>query len=654
MGLGTESSLKATLRFILREGGAPLAILLTLILAFKILYQFDHQANNPLALHPVADEALYIKTAGAVAEGRISPEGTYHTAPLYPYLAAPVLATSGGDPLAMRLLQGLAGAASVLFLYVTARFFFPRYWALLAATAMGLYYPFTFFEGKMLIAACAVFFTNLCLLLLAGQSRASSSRWAAGAGLAAGFAAALRPNLLLLAPFVALWFLWAFRGRKGLIRCLLFLAAWTLPILPFTLHNLCKGGDFILLSDNGGINFYFGNNPEARGSFHVSDPAWGDIEYQHQAAKERAEQALGRVLKPSEVSTYWRKEGLRFVFTRPLEYLSLLALKLKSFIENFEYAIIYAPGVERSLTKSLYLPFIPYAVYIAAGFMGLVMMLLGRKINEGEGWFPVLMVLAVTLFSVLLFFNYSRFRLLAVPALILLGVRGVRLWFEFLKARSVGRLAAGTGTALVVLLVSLLPWGDQHRLQTAHGLCTVGQAFAKARDFESAQEYYDRALDIRPDLDIVLAERGKVRIELKDFAGARADLEEAVRLKPDTSSHFAALAGYYARGGAHRDLDRAIGLIEEALTKPAVSPFQRSYVLTIEGNIRMERKEFDLAARAYLEAYKVSDQVDNLFLAGLAFKEGGESMKAAATFEEVLRRESDHPQAAMELRVLNK
>jgi tetratricopeptide (TPR) repeat protein len=586
-------------------------------------------------------------------------------APLYPYLVAPVFAVCGQDPFAVRLFQALIGTGSVLALYLAARCFFSRSLALTAAVAMLLYYPFTFFEGKVLIASCAVLFLTVCLWLLAWLLRLPLLRLAGAAGVAAGAAAALRPNLILLIPLLIPWFLLAFKGRRRFLRCLLFLAGASLPILPFTLHNYLVANEAVLLSDNGGINFYLGNNPQARGSFHITDPTWGEIDKQHFMARSIAEEDVGHALSATGVSRYWLKKGWAFIAGDPVRYLGLQLQKLKSFIENFEYAIIYAPASERVLTASLFIAFIPFSAFISLATLGIAMLVAGRgrtrtpehdgRAVPGRGAYALpLIFLAVNLISVLLFFNYSRFRLTALPALILLAIYGCREWTSSYRQGRRLHACSSAAAAVAVLVLSIVPYGDQWRLQNAHGLSTVGTAYSGEREFEEAEKYYTKALEVRPGLDIILVKRGVARIKLDRFDDAKEDLEEAVRLKPESGPHRAALASFYARVSPYRDLDRAFQLIQEAIQKPMRTPMEKAHVLVIEGSIRMEREEFKQAAEAYEEAFRqVPDPVEALFLSGKAWKKAGEKEKARAAFIRVLHLDPDHAPSRQELDTLD-
>lgn len=653
----------------LREGGILLALLLVAALILKIAYQIDNEAHNPLAQFPVSDELLYISDAADIASGTMERTEVFHSAPLYPYLLAPLFSFFGTDALAARMVQALMGVASVLLFYLTARLFFARGWALIAGLVMLLYYPFAFFEGKLLIITSAVFFMNLGLFSFTMLVQSKRFGLAALAGLSTGVAIALRPNLILMVPLLLAWFVWVFKWKKGCVLSLLFVVAAALPIAPFTVHNYRVADDFILLSGNGGINFYFGNNPSSRGSFFVDDPTWGHIEYQHFMAKSIAEEEQGRPLRPSEVSDHWFQKGLDFIKEQPGAYAYLLFQKFKSFLENFEYAIIYCPSVERHLTFTLAFCFIPYAVIITGAGIGLMALILRvrRKTKlpsksmhdavgfEAEKWVPVFIILLANLATILLFFNYSRFRLIMVPSLILLGILGFRYAFYFLRHRSFIRLAllGGAGATSLVLSLVTSPWEEPMRelwrLQKSHGHATIAEAFSQSEKFKEAELYLSIALEILPDNSLTLSKRGRLKIRMEKYEGALADLEKALELS-DSASNRAALAEFYGRETPYRDLDKALELIREAMTRPIQTPQIMANIRMIEGNIRMSRKEPEQAFVAFEEACRFAPHLtDTLFMAGIALIAAGNEKEAVVWLERCLQANPDHVQARMEL-----
>ena len=92
-----------------------------------------------------------------------------------------------------------------------------------------------------------------------------------GVGLSLGLCALVRPNVLLFAPFAALMVFmkdWREGGWRNAFKSAALLTAVTLVvILPVTLRNWMVARQPVLISSNGGINFYIGNGPHASGVF---------------------------------------------------------------------------------------------------------------------------------------------------------------------------------------------------------------------------------------------------------------------------------------------------------------------------------------------------------------------------------------------------
>jgi hypothetical protein len=79
-------------------------------------------------------------------------------------------------------------------------------------------------------------------------------------------AAIATPNILLAVPPAAAWIMWrgdpAVPGRWRRTASALFLGGVCLPVAAVALRNLAVSGEPVLISSNGGINFYIGNNPD--------------------------------------------------------------------------------------------------------------------------------------------------------------------------------------------------------------------------------------------------------------------------------------------------------------------------------------------------------------------------------------------------------
>ena len=81
--------------------------------------------------------------------------------------------------------------------------------------------------------------------------------------------------------------------------------------LPVVARNYSVDGGFYLTTSQFGSNFYIGNNPNADGTYASIRFGRGAPEFERLDAKEVAEEAVGRALSPSEVSSFWTGRALR-------------------------------------------------------------------------------------------------------------------------------------------------------------------------------------------------------------------------------------------------------------------------------------------------------------------------------------------------------
>jgi 4-amino-4-deoxy-L-arabinose transferase-like glycosyltransferase len=155
----------------------------------------------------------------------------------------------------------------VVLIYFLAKKLFDFKVAILSAVFASIYWIFIYFEGELLLDSLLVLFGVLLVLLLlrAGENPRKSRFFLAG--LVSSLFAITRPNILIFIPFVLLWIFLLLKLdlKKKSIYSLFFLLGLFIFIFPVTLRNYLVGKDFVLISSQGGINFYIGNNPETNG-----------------------------------------------------------------------------------------------------------------------------------------------------------------------------------------------------------------------------------------------------------------------------------------------------------------------------------------------------------------------------------------------------
>ena len=305
------------------------AVAVTLRLVFFILYK----QNNPLFYHPIMDAKFHHEWALEIMSGNFWGDAVFFRAPLYPYLLSLLYKISGSSIAFAILFQQLIGTCTAALIYVTARQFFVPRVSMLAGVLAGLYWPFVYFEGDLLIVTLIVFFDVLALFLLTKSIRADRIGLFIVSGIVLGLSAITRPTIIILLPVLPLAIHLYDRSlskpgatRRWLGRTLVVYASIATVVLPVIVRNYVVGRDIVPIASQGGVNFYIGNNPESDGRTAIVPGTRWDWWGGYEDAIRMAETARGRPLKPSEVSNYYFERGLAFIAGSPMRRISARVL----------------------------------------------------------------------------------------------------------------------------------------------------------------------------------------------------------------------------------------------------------------------------------------------------------------------------------------
>jgi 4-amino-4-deoxy-L-arabinose transferase-like glycosyltransferase len=229
------------------------------------------------------------------------------------------------------------------------------------------------------------------------QYARSGKAMAAAAGLTAGLAILVRPAMLVFLPLAALWLIAHRRPSLAAVLVVTSLAV----ITPWTVRNARAYGRFVLIASEGGVTFWTGNHPLARGEGDLA--ANPDIKIAELAFRSAHPGLTAEQLEP----LYYR-EALDYIARHPVWWLGLLAKK--AFHTIVPIGPSYTLHSTRYLVSSVasYLLLLPFA---AAG---------ARAWWRGGRRPEALFLLAASAVIVgLVFFPQERFRIPVLdPALI--------------------------------------------------------------------------------------------------------------------------------------------------------------------------------------------------------------------------------------------
>ncbi|NJN64035.1 MAG: hypothetical protein HC882_03595 [Acidobacteria bacterium] len=416
-------------------------------------------ASDPLFTQPVVDswfhahQALQIIEKGWLLEGT----GAFYKGPLYSYVLAvlySILGFSAGT-VAARVLSAVAGSATAALVSMIAERVHGRRAGTIAGLVVAFYGPAIYFDTTLLLEPLVCAALAYAAWHLVGATMTSApERSLAIAGLLLGIGSLIRTNVLIAAVFVAGWAAWhasrrAWTGVNALRAGALVLIPAMLAIAPATLRNTFVAKDPVLISWNGGINLFMGNDPafdQRSGNWHP-DQSWTRL-YD-------APQTLG-LERGADHQRFFIGQTLRAALDRPATTARVVASKVFWFLAPYEISNNRRLGEARARSpllavlmyesRALYLPFAFILPAIVIGIAALARV-------ERERLMPVMLIAVAVALAPVLFFNTARFRL---PFVLLLLAPATIGWLGLATRHGARRLALLAGTCVALGFFSSL------------------------------------------------------------------------------------------------------------------------------------------------------------------------------------------------------
>jgi 4-amino-4-deoxy-L-arabinose transferase-like glycosyltransferase len=413
---------------------------LVLRLAFALLYwqqqPLTHDEREYLALgRSVAGGEGFEYPADEPAPGTSQRFGR---APGYPLFLAALHVTDQAEhvPRRVQIAQALLGAAAIWLLATIASRAAGPEAAVIAAAIAAVYPPLVALPAY---AFSETLFSTLALAAaLALQDggprteRASRATEVGGRGTEAGgrgteaggrgwvlgavltaLAALTRPTMLLFVPLGAIWL----ARRAGVARAAIFCVVVFACIAPWTVRNHRVYGRWIAIASEGGVTFWTGNHPLARGE--------GDLAANPDL--KRAELAFRSAhpgLTPEQLEPLYYRDALAWMRANPRAWIALVARKA------FYTVVPAGPSYALHSARYRIASAAPYLVLLPFAAVGAWRWRIARRAGTaGTSPAPLWLMAAATVLAGLIFFPQERFRLpiidpsLIVSAALLPGTR---------------------------------------------------------------------------------------------------------------------------------------------------------------------------------------------------------------------------------------
>lgn len=514
----------------------PVLLVFACALTVRLIVLIQFREMNPLFENPVVDAAQYDSLArNFLRLGKWPEEGAFFQPPAYPFFLAVVYKIFGESYTWIRVVQAVMGSLSCAMVCLMGARLHARRTGLAAGLATAFYGPLIYFDLDLLAPVLIVFWSVLGLLLLITSLQDNKKILMFAAGLCLGTALISWPVIGLACAATALSLCWSFRTapRKAAALVILLSAGVLIPVMPLFLHNVLHG-KWVLISTNGGVNFYIGNNPDWQETVSMRPGyPWEKImNLPHRTYGAEQVAQMGS-------SELFFKEAKQFIFSHPTAYLRNQLLKLYQI--GFGYEIMrntdlyffkqFSTVLDNLMCNAKWLKF-PFGVLFPFALTGVFFSL---KSARRENRY-ILGYLAAVIAGLLLFFITARYRVILVPFLSLYAAMG---FWELTR-----RLRGGLRNAfpLLALLAALFLgfnldlFGQQKLFDSGiyqgQASFTMGRVNIERNRPGVALPWLIKSTQTDPAYPDAWVDLGRARYALGDVMGAVEATRTAARVAP--------------------------------------------------------------------------------------------------------------------------
>jgi tetratricopeptide (TPR) repeat protein len=576
------------------------------------------------------DELFHRNWAQSIADGNIIGDITFFRAPLYAYWLGLNFALFGTDMIIPRLVQHIAGTLSILLLYFLGRYLFGKRTAFWASLILAIYPPLIYNENKFLFESILLPLLILFFTLWYYSKKNPKPVLIFLLGILMGLICITRPLFLpfifILGIIAAVSFVKGKEKKFSPKLGILFLIGAVLTIAPVTVRNYIVSGDFVLIASQGGLNFYLGNNPSSDG-FSATMPGIAGNRWGNADVEQPVTQQLGRKPTASEIDSYWRSEGIKFIRNSPADFAALIGKKLYYFWNFVE--------IPNNSSFYLYQEFSYILRYIPVGFwilgpLGLFGIWIAWREKRGT---TITAFIGIYMVLVVLFFACDRFRLPVVPFLsIFAGLTIVRIW-ELWKAHTQKRLIRwGFAIVILFIIVNINIAGFQ-RGNPAADHFAIGNLELYAGNYSNAISHYEKIPSMNIAIPDVHLNWGTAEWRLGNLDGAIRQFHKELEYYPNSYDALANIAHLYALTG---NPQQSVWYSQRAIRLKQFSPIAYvDYAIAVS-----ELGRYNIA-ESTLTAFILSDPEDNIYeesvLAGIQLMQG-KTEAAESSYRSILAR----------------
>jgi 4-amino-4-deoxy-L-arabinose transferase-like glycosyltransferase len=628
-----------------RLPGRPASWLPTLLVGAPFLVRllaWLELRGDPFFRLLVVDARTYHDTAVRMANGTYRMDGPFWQPPFYPFLLSLVYRVAGPNPEAMRLLQCLLGGCTCWLVFRLADRLGGRRAAWISWGAAALCAPLIFFDLQLLGASVATFLLLMATDRVATWAPGHNDRAFLAGGLALGIACITVATCLVAIPVLVGWAARRLRREDaGISVALYFLAAALAPVVTVTAVNFGASGQPVLVSWNGGLNFWIGNNPDYDRTVAIRPGrSWLAL---------TAESGQAGAHSESDASGWFFRRSLRWIGGHPGAWLALMARKAGLFLRGDEiarnqeiYPFRHGSLLLRVLLWIRGLAF-PTGILLPLGLAGMATFLVRRtggwiwgipieavgtqstrapgergadtrRAGHRAGPVPgfgagshvgsdagdLALLVGAYAFAVILFFPASRYRLPVLPFLLVFAGAGMVVWLDAARRGRFGALRLPLVVLAIFLLLSNLGLPAMASSFQSDTYSDMGTLYLEQRNWDEAIRWYRRALDLNPENVEAAHNTGAALIRLERPTEAEPFLRRVLAAWPGDLKALLNLGNVYLMQGEPYRAGRYYLDVYKA--DPEFPDAERNFELARQATAKLEAERMGRDPGPFLDA----------------------------------------------------
>ena len=350
----------------------------------------------------------------------------------YPFFLSVLYRLFGPSLLVGKIANALLGSILCVLTALIAKIIFDVRTGTIAGWIMA-FYPNNIFYSSLLLSEILLA-TLLAFTVLLIISHKFEPHYLLLAGILVGLCMLVRAVAVIL-PVCILIYWYKIKAKKLLQHFVMLIIGVAFIVAPWTIRNYRVMHHFVLVSTNGGVNFWMahihGGYAEAPMRFSAN---WGF------PATSPEREVIAEKQAYREAFDYLKKDPLEPLKTFPKKFVHFFYADIDGLLNNSGFPVVTSisglPKVVPILPISLPL-FFKWLLYLCAqGFYVLVIItaLIGIiqciRNNQSRSYFLMIVVLGWTLFHTLIFFALGRYRFPLMPLLIVFSAFGVAIVSE--------------------------------------------------------------------------------------------------------------------------------------------------------------------------------------------------------------------------------